>query len=93
MGVRSNPPFFVSIFLKMIVLPTKIKMNSDKKFALMVIGLPLLGLLYCGLGIAVMSSSLTVRTHTVISGAIFILLPFSIAASTWISASAKAYKK
>ena len=68
-------------------------MNSDKKFALLVVGIPLVGLLYCGLGIGVMASSLTVREHPLISGGIFILLPFSIAAFTWISASAKAYKK
>mgnify|MGYP000374021827 CR=1 FL=1 len=68
-------------------------MNPDKKFALFVLGIPLLGLVYCGLGLAIMSSSITVRTHPVVSGAIFILLPFLTAASTWISASAKAYKK
>ncbi|MEO0834979.1 MAG: hypothetical protein AAFY16_03090 [Cyanobacteria bacterium J06642_3] len=69
-------------------------MNSDdKKFAFLVLGIPLIGLVYCGLGIAAMSSSVTIRTHPVTSGAIFILLPFCIAAYTWISASAKAYKK
>ena len=68
-------------------------MNPDLKFAFLVLGIPLLGLVYCGLGITVMASSITVRTHPVVSGAIFILLPLSIAAFTWISASAKAYKK
>ncbi|WP_019504967.1 hypothetical protein [Pleurocapsa sp. PCC 7319] len=68
-------------------------MNSDKKFAFLVLGLPLIGLIYCGLGVVAMTSSSTVREHPLISGAIFILLPFSIAAYTWISASAKAYKK
>ena len=68
-------------------------MNSDNKFIFLVLGLPLVGLVYCGLGIAVMASSVTVREHPVTSGAIFILLPFCIAASTWIRASAKAYKK
>ena len=68
-------------------------MNSDNKLIFLVLGIPLIGLIYCGLGIAVMASSLAVRNHPIISGAIFILLPFSIAAYTWISASAKAYKK
>ncbi len=68
-------------------------MNSDRKFALLVLGIPLIGLVYCGLGLGIMSSSMTIRTHPVASGAIFILLPFGIAAFTWISASAKAYKK
>jgi hypothetical protein len=68
-------------------------MNSDQKFALLVLGLPLLGLIYCGLGILAMTSSITVRDHPVIAGAIFILLPFCIAVYIWTTASAKAYKK
>ena len=68
-------------------------MNSDKKFAFFVLGIPLVGLLYCGLGLGIMSSSVTVRTHPLVSGAAFILLPFLTAACTWISASAKAYNK
>ena len=66
---------------------------NDKKFMFLVLGIPLVGLVYCGLGVAAMSSLPTVRTHPITSGAIFILLPFGIAAYTWISASAKAYKK
>lgn len=69
-------------------------MNPDnKKFALLVLGIPLVGLVYCGIGIFAMSSFPTVRQHPIVSGAIFILLPLSIAAYTWTSASAKAYKK
>jgi hypothetical protein len=68
-------------------------MNSDQKFAFLVLGIPLVGLVYCGLGLTAMASSLTVRTHPIVSGAIFILLPFGIAAFIWTSASAKAYKK
>lgn len=68
-------------------------MNSDRKFAVLVLGIPLIGLVYCGLGIGLMTSSMTVREHPLISGGIFILLPFCLAASIWISASAKAYKK
>ena len=68
-------------------------MNSDQKFILIVLGIPLIGLIYCGLGIAVMASSITVREHPIISGAIFILLPFCTAVYIWITASAKAYKK
>ncbi|MEM7761103.1 MAG: hypothetical protein AAF298_23680 [Cyanobacteria bacterium P01_A01_bin.40] len=67
--------------------------SDDKKFAFLVLGIPLIGLVYCGLGITAMSSSVTIRQHPITSGAIFILLPFCIAAYTWISASAKAYKK
>lgn len=67
--------------------------SDDKKFAFLVLGIPLIGLVYCGLGIAAMSSSVAIRQHPITSGGIFILLPFCIAAYTWISASAKAYKK
>jgi hypothetical protein len=66
---------------------------DDKKFAFLVLGIPLVGLAYCGLGIAAMSSISIVRLHPITSGAIFILLPFGIAAYIWTSASAKAYKK
>lgn len=66
---------------------------DDKKFAFLVLGIPLIGLAYCALGITAMSSLATVRQHPMISGGIFILLPFCTAAYTWISASAKAYKK
>ncbi|MEM9508220.1 MAG: hypothetical protein AAGA16_11145 [Cyanobacteria bacterium P01_E01_bin.35] len=67
--------------------------SDDKKFAFLVLGIPLIGLVYCGLGITAMSYSVIIRQHPITSGAIFILLPFCIAAYTWISASAKAYKK
>lgn len=68
-------------------------MNSDDKFALLVIGIPLIGLVYCGLGLTLMVSSSAVRDNPLISGGIFVLIPFVTAASIWIQASAKAYKK
>ena len=67
--------------------------SDDKKFMFLVLGIPLVGLAYCGLGVAAMSSFLTIRTHPIISGTIFILIPLSTAAYIWISASARAYKK
>ncbi|MDJ0574274.1 MAG: hypothetical protein QNJ65_03795 [Xenococcaceae cyanobacterium MO_234.B1] len=67
-------------------------MNSDDKFAFLVIATPLIGLIYCGIGITLMISNETIREHPLISGTIFILIPFLLAASTWIRASAKAYK-
>ena len=68
-------------------------MNANDKFALLVIALPFLGLLYCGIGVTLMVSSLTIREHPIISGTIFILVPFALAASIWLRASAKAYNK
>ncbi|NES23454.1 MAG: hypothetical protein F6K41_32180 [Symploca sp. SIO3E6] len=67
-------------------------MNDDNKFALLVIGLPLGGLVYCGLGVAMMMFSPTVREHPLVSGTLFLLIPLAIAASIWIRASAKAYQ-
>ena len=66
---------------------------EDKKFALLVLGIPLVGLVYCGLGISAMLSIAAVRNHPITCGAIFILLPFCTAVYIWTSASAKAYKK
>ena len=67
--------------------------SDDKKFMFLVLGIPLVGLVYCGFGVAAMSSLPTIRTHPITSGAIFILIPLSTAAYIWISASARAYKK
>ncbi len=67
-------------------------MDSDSKFALLVIGLPLGGLVYCGLGVALMIFSSTVREHPLVSGMLFLLIPLAIAVSIWIRASAKAYQ-
>jgi len=68
-------------------------MDKDVKFALLVIGLPFLGLLYCGVIIAFLIMSPLGRSHPIITGAGFAFVPFSFAASIWIRASAKAYQK
>jgi hypothetical protein len=68
-------------------------MDSDTKFIFLVMGLPIAGLIYCGIGIALMANSPTIREHSLIAGALFLLIPLVIAASIWIKASAKAYKK
>lgn len=68
-------------------------MDKDTKFALLVIGLPFAGLAYCGLIIAFLLASPWGRDHPVIAGIGFAIVPFTIAASIWIRASAKAYQK
>ncbi len=68
-------------------------MDKDTKFALLVIGLPLVGLLYCGLIIAFLMNNSFGRQHPLITGFFVMLVPFSTAATIWIKASAKAYKK
>lgn len=68
-------------------------MDTETKFIFLVIGLPIAGLIYCGLGVALMVTNESIRDHSLISGALFFLIPFMIAATIWIKASAKAYKK
>ncbi len=66
--------------------------NSNTRLFLLVVGLPIAGLIYCGLGVAGMASFSVIREHPIISGTLFFLIPFTIAASIWIRASAKAYR-
>ena len=67
-------------------------MSNENKFIALVLGLPIAGLLYGGLIVAVMISQPTLRSHPLIFGFGFFLIPFIIAATTWITASAKAYR-
>lgn len=67
-------------------------MDSELKFAVLVMGLPIAGLVYCGLGIAAMATNAVMRDHPIASGSIFVMIPLTIAVSLWISASAKAYR-
>jgi hypothetical protein len=68
-------------------------MDSDTKFIVLVMGLPIAGLIYCGMGIGLMATNATVRENSLIAGALFLLIPFTIGAFIWLKASAKAYKK
>ncbi|WP_107667027.1 hypothetical protein [Cyanothece sp. BG0011] len=68
-------------------------MDKDTQVALLVIGLPLVGLLYCGLIIAFLMNNPFGREHPLITGFVVMVVPFSTAATIWIKASAKAYKE
>ena len=67
-------------------------MDKEEKFALLVLGLPVAGLLYGSLIVGLMVSQPYVRSHPLGFGFLFFLIPFIIAATTWIRASAKAYR-
>ena len=67
-------------------------MDKEEKFALLVLGLPVAGLLYGGLIVGLMVSQPYMRSHPLGFGFLFFLIPFIIAATTWIRASAKAYR-
>jgi hypothetical protein len=71
----------------------KIIMDKDTRFALLVIGLPFLGLIYCLGIIALFLFSPLAQNHPIVTGLSSAIVPFTIAASIWIKASAKAYSK
>jgi hypothetical protein len=68
-------------------------MDQDTRLALLAIGVPILGLLYCGLILAVMLLSPDAREHPIIMATIFSLAPSIISGSVWLRASAKARNK
>lgn len=68
-------------------------MDKDTRFGLLVIGLPFLGLVYCGFIILFMNVSPLAQQHPLLTGMGFAMIPFVLAAYIWIKASAKAYKK
>jgi hypothetical protein len=60
---------------------------------LLVLGLPILGLLYCIVIIVVLRNVLFAREHPLVIGFGVMFFPFTLAATIWMRASAKAYKK
>ncbi|MGK7933350.1 MAG: hypothetical protein AB4041_18220 [Microcystaceae cyanobacterium] len=68
-------------------------MDKDTKFALLVLGLPFVGLLYCGVIIFTLVNFAVAREHPIVTGLGFAIVPFTYAASIWIRASARAYQK
>lgn len=68
-------------------------MDKDTKFALLVLGLPFVGLVYCGIIGLVLVNFAIAREHPIVTGLGFAVVPFTYAASLWTRASAKAYQK
>ncbi len=68
-------------------------MDKDTKFALLVIGVPLLGLTYCAIILGVMFMSPWARSHPIITATVFILTPSLISGSIWLFSSFKARNK
>ncbi|MDJ0509493.1 MAG: hypothetical protein QNJ64_09610 [Crocosphaera sp.] len=68
-------------------------MDKDTKVALLIIGLPLLALVYCGFIIAFLMNNPFGRQHPLITGFLVLFFPFATAATIWIKASAKAYQQ
>jgi hypothetical protein len=68
-------------------------MDKDTRFAVLVLGLPFVGLAYCGVIIFTLVNFEVARQHPIFTGLGFAIVPFTYAASIWIRASAKAYQK
>ncbi len=50
-------------------------MDKDTKFALLVVGVPLLGAAYCALMLGVMFAFADARQHPIITATVFVLAP------------------
>lgn len=68
-------------------------MDKDTRFALLVIGLPFLGLIYCFAIIALFLFSPLAQNHPLVTGLGSATIPFTVAVIIWTKASAQAYQK
>lgn len=68
-------------------------MDKDTRFAILVIGLPFLGLIYCLGIILIFIMSPFAQNHAFITGILAAMIPFFIGAFIWTRASAKAYDR
>jgi len=59
-------------------------MDKETQFMLLVIGLPILGLVYCGIGVFFMVNVPWIRDHSLISGTLFFLIPASFGGLNWL---------
>jgi hypothetical protein len=62
----------------------RIIMDKDTRFAALVIGIPFLGVAYCGLIFAIMLSSEWARQHPIILATVFVLAPSLVSGSIWL---------
>jgi glucose uptake protein GlcU len=68
-------------------------MDKDTKFALLVIGVPFLGLLYVALILGIMLFSPWSREHPIITATVFVIAPSLVSGSIWLFGSVKARNK
>jgi hypothetical protein len=68
-------------------------MDKDTKFALLVIGLPILGLAYCGVIFAVLMNSAWARDNPILMAGIFGLAPSLVSGSIWLQSARKGQGK
>jgi hypothetical protein len=65
-------------------------MDKDTQFAVLVIGIPFLGLAYCALIFVVMAYWTWARQHPISMATFFVLAPSLVSGSIWLLASFKA---
>ncbi len=68
-------------------------MNQDSKFALLAIGVPFLGLLYCGMILGTLILFPWTREHPIVTGAVFVVAPSLISGSIWLFSAVKGQNK
>ncbi|WP_013325246.1 hypothetical protein [Gloeothece verrucosa] len=68
-------------------------MDKDTKFGLLAIGLPFIGLVYCGIILAVLIMYPWAREHPIIMATIFAIAPSLISGSIWLKSALKGQNK
>ncbi len=68
-------------------------MDKDTKFALLVLGVPFLGLLYCALIFGILIIFPWGREHPIIYATLSVIAPSLISGSIWLKSAIKGQKK
>jgi hypothetical protein len=67
-------------------------MDKDTRFAILVIGIPFLGVAYCALIFGIMFASAPAREHPIVMATVFVLAPSLVSGSIWLLRSFGARK-
>lgn len=59
-------------------------MNANDKETLIILAIPIVGLVYCGIVIGSMIASPTLRNHAPLAAGIAVMLPLIVGVSLWI---------
>ncbi len=68
-------------------------MDKDTKFAILVLGVPFLGFLYCLLIIGTLLASPWTREHPIIFATVAVLAPSVVSGSIWLRSALKGQNK
>ena len=59
-------------------------MTPDEKQTLIILAIPIVGLVYCGIVIGSMLTFPTLRDHAPLAGGIAVMIPLTVGVSLWI---------